>query len=114
MPSKAEVSYPTATQQDDGFPLDQSRVASAGPLVEEERRGDRATATFEDICNRAIAVKFYAGRYTKAARDGTVYSRAMSPWSNCEDLQSIARLVRAFRGSTLAWGRDHVFWRFDL
>lgn len=31
-------------------------------------RGDRATGTFEDICNRAIPAIFYAGRYTKAVR----------------------------------------------
>jgi hypothetical protein len=43
-----------------------------------KRKGTAGTATFEDICNRAIAAKFYADRYIKAARDGTVYSRTVS------------------------------------
>jgi hypothetical protein len=45
-----------------------SAIGRQGPSEGVTLRGDRATATFEDICNRAIAAKFYAGRYTKAAR----------------------------------------------
>ena len=35
-----------------------------GPVESAPKRGDRATATFEDICHCAIPVLFYAGRYT--------------------------------------------------
>jgi hypothetical protein len=50
----------------DGGP---SAIGHQGPVEGAILRGDRATATFEDICNRAIPALFYVGWYTKAVRD---------------------------------------------
>jgi hypothetical protein len=49
-----------------------------GPSESVKLCGDRATATFEDICNRAIAAKILCRSVHKGGGDGTVYYRTMS------------------------------------